>query len=178
MLGDSIPFWAGTRAVSTGKADLKLDGRTIAWWGVRGLRWSDFRRSVQSQVLLSPSPSVIVLHLGGNDLHELSICKIKRCMTAEVKYLREAFPGAVIIWVDILPRRCWKGAWTLNQMETKRKRVNRLGRCLVKKTGRSDIVCPDIDLETNFFRADGVHLNDVGLEFYLDYLRDSLKKNL
>lgn len=32
VLGDSIPFWAGKIDKATGKANIKLDGRTIVWW--------------------------------------------------------------------------------------------------------------------------------------------------
>lgn len=129
-------------------------------------------------MLLSSPPAAIVIHLGGNDLHDLSIIKIKKSIKSEIKYLREAFPTSVLIWIDILPRRVWRGNFSLNTMDSKRKRVNRFGRCLVTRSGNSDWVLPDIDIETNFFRADGVHLNEVGLEFYLDYLRDALIRNL
>ncbi|XP_053388582.1 uncharacterized protein LOC123555069 [Mercenaria mercenaria] len=119
IVGDSIPFWAGERAKTTGKANLRLDGRTIAWWGVRGLRWSGFRRTVQSQVLLSPPPSAIVIHLGGNDLHDLSIIKIKKSIRSEIRYLREAFPDTVLIWIDILPRRIWRGDFSPKVIDEK-----------------------------------------------------------
>ena len=93
--------------------------------------------------------------------------------------MRTAFPVVTIIWIDILQRRVWSGASGEHEsVENKRRRVNRWGRYLVRSSGRHDILSPDIDEATNFFRPDGVHLNDVGLEFYLDYVRDALLKNL
>ncbi|XP_045207519.1 uncharacterized protein LOC123559617 [Mercenaria mercenaria] len=179
ILGDSIPYWAGIRAEATGKPNLRLPGKTIAWWAVRGLHWFSFRRTIEAAVLLSSPPKAIIIHLGGNDLTSLSIFQIKNLINREVKYLRTAFPAATIIWINILQKRVWDGAvnpW--RTIENKRTRVNRWGRYLVRSSGKHDIVSPDIDSATNFWRQDGVHLNNVGLEFYLDYIRDVLDKNL
>ena len=179
VLGDSIPYWAGERAKETNKPNLKLPDATVAWWGVRGLRWCDFRRAVESQVLLSEPPRIILVHLGGNDLTTLSLLQLKKAMESEIAYLRAAFPQTMIIWCDILPRKVWRGAANLKAINEKRKRVNRVGRQIVRQSGRGDeILCSEIDLKTNFFREDGVHLNDVGLEFYLDYLREGVLKHL
>lgn len=178
MVGDSIPYWAGVRAVTTAKPNLRIQGKTIAWWGVRGLKWADFRHSIQTQVLLSSPPSIIIIHLGGNDLTSISLIKLKKVIESDITYLRDAFPQTTLIWVDILPRRVWRGALTLKPIESKRKRVNRQGRQIVKLSGKSDTISPDIDTETNFFRDDGVHLNAVGLEFYLFHLKESIIKNM
>ncbi|XP_045186469.1 uncharacterized protein LOC123544463 [Mercenaria mercenaria] len=112
VLGDSIPYWAGIRATDTGKVNLRLPDLTIAWWGVRGLGWTSFRNSIETQVLLSPPPKIIIIHLGGNDLASLSLIKMRRSIKGEIEYLREAFPDTVLIWVDILPRRVWRGSRT------------------------------------------------------------------
>ncbi|XP_053380254.1 uncharacterized protein LOC128548800 [Mercenaria mercenaria] len=178
VLGDSIPYWAGERAKQTGKEHLSLPNTTIAWWAVRGLGWSTFRHSIETQVLLCNPPRIIAINLGGNDLVSLSLLNVKTEIEAEIAYLRDAFPGALIIWIDILPRRVWRGASGLKAIDDKRKRVNRVGRQTVRKSGRSDVISPDIDAETNFFRNDGIHLNEVGCEFYLDYLKDAIIRNL
>ncbi|XP_060590038.1 uncharacterized protein LOC132745207 isoform X2 [Ruditapes philippinarum] len=177
VIGDSIPYWAGNHAIQTGKKNLRLPGQTIAWLGVRGLRWSTLRREIEAKVLLSPAPSLILIHLGGNDLVHSHAYDIKGTIQDEVSYLHDAFPSACIIWIDILPRRVW-GKFDNKSMNLKRKRVNRLGRHIVSSLSKFDIVKPDIDIETAFYREDGVHLNLVGLEFYLDYLRDAMLKNL
>ena len=179
ILGDSIPYWAGVRAKETGRPNLRLPGKTIAWWAVRGLRWHSLRSKIEASVLLASPPKAIIIHLGGNDLCKLSIFQIKNIIQREVNYLRTAFPEATIIWIDILQRRIWPGAlknWSA--IESKRKRVNRWGRYLIRSSGAHELVSPDIDVGTNFWRNDGIHLNEVGLEFYLDYIKDSLNKCL
>ncbi|XP_053400579.1 uncharacterized protein LOC128557327 [Mercenaria mercenaria] len=178
-LGDSIMYWAGNRAAGTSKPTLKLN-TTIAWLGVRGLHWHDFRHTVEYQVLFCNSPpKIIFIHLGGNDLSSLSILDIKDYIKKELSYMRDAFPDAVIIWVDILQRRIWKvatGGWV--GIEQKRKRVNRIGRQLLKDVGNVDVIRTDIDAKTNFFRKDGVHLNDIGLEFFLYEIKQAIIKHL
>jgi hypothetical protein len=177
VLGDSIPYWAGIRAKATGKTNLHLPGKVIAWWAVRGLRWLSFRRTIEAQVLLSTPPEIIAIHLGGNDLTSKSIFQIKNIISREVRYLRTAFSTVTIIWIDILQRRVWPGALKgLQTIENKRQRVNRWGRYLVRSSGKHDIISPDIDSATGFWREDGIHLNDVGIEFYLDYLKDAFFK--
>ncbi|XP_045202245.2 uncharacterized protein LOC123555718 [Mercenaria mercenaria] len=179
ILGDSIPYWAGVRARTTGKPNLRLPGKTIAWRAVRGLRWQTLRNCIEASVLLASPPKILVINLGGNDLTSRSILQIRNVIEREIKYFRAAFPDTVIIWVDILPRRKWQGALkSWKTIEFKRRRINRWGRYLVSCKGRYDSLSHDIDVETEFWLRDGVHLNDVGLEFYLDGLRDILLKNL
>jgi lysophospholipase L1-like esterase len=129
-------------------------------------------------VLLSPAPELIFIHLGGNDLCEVQVSKLRKLMSDDIQYLRDAFPETKIIWIDILPRRRWRGAKSLRTIDIKRKRINRLGRYLLRSSGKFDFITMDIDTKTNFFLDDGVHLNDVGLEFYLDYVKDCIVKNL
>jgi len=55
-----------------------------------------------------------------------------------------------------------------------RKRTNQLGHQVMRRTG-GQVLHLDIDLKTKgFFRADRVHLSDVGLDMYLDGLRELL----
>ena len=165
-------------ASDTQKSNLRIPNVTIAWMGVRGLGWTGFRREIEAKVLFSDSPKLIIIHLGGNDLTLLTTVQIKRCIREEVRYLREAFSETVIVWIDILPRRVWRGAVDgSNVVDRKRNRLNRIGRQIVRASGKHDIVVPDIDVESGFFLDDGVHLNFVGLEFYLDYVKDIIVKH-
>ncbi|KAH3850216.1 hypothetical protein DPMN_092623 [Dreissena polymorpha] len=95
-------------------------------------------------------------------------------MRAEIRYLRDAWPEAILIWVDILER----GGWGRHDVR-KTKRVNRFGRVEVSSTGKSDCWRPDISTDVQgFFRPDGVHLKTMGLHFYIDGLTEVIKKIL
>ncbi|KAH3804567.1 hypothetical protein DPMN_132854 [Dreissena polymorpha] len=51
VIGDSIPYWAGIRALQTGKSDLKIpDHKQIGWWGMRGMTWALFRHAANFQI--------------------------------------------------------------------------------------------------------------------------------
>jgi lysophospholipase L1-like esterase len=179
VLGDSIPYWAGVRAIETGKPALRIDsGKMIGWWGSRGMSWTQLRHYIESQVLLSKPPDIIIINLGGNDLVQHPLTKIRNIIKKEIRYLRAAFPDVVFVWVDILVRLSWRGAsGSDKEIDEKRKRINRWGRQQVRSFAKHEIVAVPIDSATaGFFRADGVHLSDVGLELYLDCLRDIILK--
>ena len=99
-------------------------------------------------------------------------------MSREVAYLRAAFPNIKFVWVDILQRRVWLGGQSHQAIEAKRVRINRLGRKILKKSGPFKSISVDIKADEGFFRNDGVHLNQVGLEFYLDTLRDVILEEM
>ncbi|XP_060570324.1 uncharacterized protein LOC132728663 isoform X1 [Ruditapes philippinarum] len=175
VLGDSLPYWAGVHASDTFKSNLKIDGVSIAWWGKRGLGWSGLRRHIELQVLFSQPPKMVIINLGGNDLQSFKTPDIRNLIKQEIDYLRDAFPDTLLVWMDILPR-----TWPENEnkpLNLKRKRLNRLGRRIVMESGKGAIITTEIN-DACFFRPDGIHLNIVGLEFYLDYLKDAIVENL
>lgn len=183
VLGDSIPFWAGMRAVQRGQPDLRLpEGTTIAWWGIRGMGWRQFIPSLQLDVALRSPPKIIIIHLGGNDITSHTIGGIARLIKQGIRYLRAAFPRKILVWVDILPRLNWGVAGdSLAAIHDKVRRVNIQGHKFISKgVGvQFHVLKVGIDGQTRgFFREDGVHLSAVGLEFYLDSLRDCLIHNL
>ena len=172
ILGDSLPYWVGRR-----NPDKKTQvmGKTLAWWGIRGMSWQYFQYSLQLDVLLRQPPEVIGIHLGGNDITSHSLKEINKMMTEGINYLKEAFPETKLLWIDILQRLTWGKDKKDNIIfEKKRKRVNRWGRKLIGND--SQILKIDIDIKTpGFFRQDGIHLSDVGLDMYWDALKESLE---
>lgn len=128
-MGDSIPFWAGHHAKSWNKPNLGLPDVSIAWWAERGLRWTGFRRLIETQVLFSSPPSVIIINLGGNDLVVENTVELRKIIESEIQYLREAFPNATLIWMDILQRKHWQGSLGgYKPIEAQRKRLNHVAR--------------------------------------------------
>jgi lysophospholipase L1-like esterase len=179
-LGDSIPHWAGVQAKATGKPNLKLpEGKTIGWWGIRGMRWDQLRRTIETNVLLSKQPAIVFIHLGGNDITSDTAARIRNKVQREMRYLRVAVPEAVLVWIDVLQRIAWGSSkYSDTICEAKRIRLNRYGRQLAKLHPKHDFLEVDIDIKTKgFYRQDGVHLSVVGIEFYLDAIRDIILKH-
>ena len=120
-------------------------------------------------MLLSAS-SIVLINLGGNYLVNVSVIDLNEIKKSEIYYVWESFPQVL----DIIQRHKWIGANGCSvAFERKRRRINGNGRYFVCSSGTSDVVIkPDIDANTSFFNPDGVHENDVGLEFYLHYVKD------
>lgn len=174
VLGDSIPYWAGVRARQTGKENLNTQAM-IGWWGIRGLKWADFRRSVECAVLLNQPPKIVFIHLGVNDFGYTPLHKIRNMIKREIAYFSNGLPNSVLIWVDILQRVRWGGVSTNSKIEAVRKRINRWGTLQVCRHSKHDKLILDIDSRTpGFYIPDGVHLSDVGLAVYLDGIRDKI----
>ena len=154
MVGDSIPHWASLE-----------QGRTeMSYFTQRGATWKTIRRVLETEVLLGPPPSkAILLQLGGNDVSSCPQKSIFNNIKHEITYLREAFPEVILMLVDILPRLCWK----------KRKRLDRYGAVEAGLNGRHHRLSIDIEFkDVGFFRQNGVHLNQLGLHFYNDAVKE------
>ncbi|XP_053404632.1 uncharacterized protein LOC123552767 isoform X2 [Mercenaria mercenaria] len=178
LCGDSIVHWAGVQAVKTGKPDLKLD-KKVGWYGIRGMSWSSFIHSLQLKIAFQKPPSIFMIHLGGNDVSKFSLCRIFNLISKGLNYVASTFPECVIIWCDILPRLNWGTGQIYKKADGKRRRINRFGRQKVLALPKGDVLSIDIDTDTpGFYRLDGVHLSLVGLEYFLDALKDKLVSRL
>ena len=169
--------WAGIRAEMRQMPNLHLDDaqHRVGWYGVRGMSWTTFVHHLQLKVLFASPPKVVLIHLGGNDIEHLSCCRIRNLIKSGIRYVHAAFADCRIVWCNILPRLSWAKSGVY---ERKRKRVNRYGRQLCKSV-HGDSLDIDIDVDTaGFFREDGIHLSDVGLEFMLDAVKDKLTEIL
>ena len=160
MVGDSIPHWA---SLERGRPEM-------SYFTQRGATWKTIRRVVETEVLLGTPPKAILLHLGGNDVTSCPQKRIFYNITREINYLREAFPEVILVWVDILPRLCWQPG---SPLDKKRKRLNRFGAVEAGINGRHHRLSIDIESkDVGFFRQDGVHLNQLGLHFYNDAVKE------
>lgn len=153
---------------------------SIAWWGIRGLGWEDFIHCIQLPVLFRAPPTVVLFHLGGNDVTKHSLRFIFKMVQDSVEYIKSAFPTSEFVWIDILPRLKWGADHDIKVMDKKRKRVNQFGHKQIRQiSNKSHILRMDIDSTTpGFFRNDGVHLSDVGLDMYINEVKDILFKIL
>ena len=170
MLGDSIMHWAGEYAAEHNQLNLGLQLQ-IGWMGYRGMSWSQFKHIMQLQVTFATPPKIIFIHLGGNDVETLTMCKIFNRIRSGIRYLRAAFDTCKIVWVVILPRTAWR---CRSALEDKPKRLNRHGRHMAQSVGGYCLAL-DIDGQTEgFYRKDGVHLSKVGQAMFLDAIKEKI----
>ena len=64
---------------------------------------------VQWEMLNRPPPVMLVIHVGGNDLVNISQAKMMKKITKDIKYIHSVFPSSYLVWSDILPRSKWLG---------------------------------------------------------------------
>jgi lysophospholipase L1-like esterase len=107
-------------------------------------------------------PGYIVLHVGGNDLGYVKVGFLRNRIKNIIRKIRILLPNTRIIWSEILPRN----QWGYSQKESIAAFVLQLGGYYIQY--------PDIALEMQFFKRDGVHLTDLGNEIFLNILHGAL----
>ena len=88
FIGDSIVRRANTYAVKEG---FKITEKTIWWCGKSGMRWEDLLQTIQLQMLHHRPPSILLIHLGGNNIHNTKITKLMSSIKKDLQYIRDTF---------------------------------------------------------------------------------------
>ena len=171
MLGDSLLDWAGRRAINLGQPNLTLDRLHIRihWKGQRGMTWDLLRQKLQ-WVGLHQHPSMIVIHLGGNNVLNTTVQKMGRIIRRDLKNITATFPSTIFVWSDILPRLKWKYARPnsdLKAIDHKRHKINLKAHGIIQTFDMGRIIKHDITTDSpHLFRPDGCHLTDVGNDIF------------
>nr|DAA01769.1 TPA_exp: putative hydrolase [Lytechinus variegatus] len=173
IIGDSIVFWAHRRAKNTGEADLGL-GTSVRWLGKRGLRIEGVSDWLDKMGRSEPKPSVVVLHVGTNDIEALS----KKKLASLTYRLFDANKGKFqIVWSDILERVWYPAGCTGDQgkLDLKRRAANRYAKALAARFHGKAIPHPSISHnDISLYRTDGLHLADEGLDRFISELKVGL----
>ena len=154
MIGDPILAHAGETASAKGTPNLGLVDTVVDWDGHSSMRVQELHSILQFGMLQGRCPSMIVLHLRGNNIDNMIHLKIVNKIRSNAKYTFRS----------------------LKLMDLKRKNVNRLikGIALEHSNGRV-LVHGQIARQTpGFFADDGVHLSTVGYHMYLFSLSEAL----
>ena len=181
IVGDSIIRWSAHHILVKGPDDpefnLGLSMCNIAWKGFSGLRLSQFIERFNSiQMRCKDHPSVLVIHLGTNDLVSTPIQNIQWTIQQCLDFVYSRFPGILVVFSEVLPRVHYPGAISHDKVEKARKTLNRRVRSLLGRVGGHVIRHPSIKREsTHLFRHDGVHLSVEGLGLFLKDLQEGLR---
>ncbi|XP_053575424.1 matrix metalloproteinase-21-like [Bombina bombina] len=119
----------------------------VKWFGVRGLRWDRLLPLVVDYCRQFQRPTVLLMHAGGNDLGFVPQRELVRHIKRDL--------GKV-----------------------GRKKVNKLMGSFVRRIGDSVVHHPDLEEvgQGEFYLADGMHLNDFGLQLFLLDFKEVLCK--
>ena len=108
IVGDSIVRRAKERVAATGRFQLGSH-QTIQWHGRGGARLEDVERMVDNGLMFSAPPSIVVLHLGTNNIGQIDACSCRAAIKTALDTLRARMPHALILWSSILPRITYRG---------------------------------------------------------------------
>ncbi|XP_075181350.1 uncharacterized protein LOC142254233 [Anomaloglossus baeobatrachus] len=179
IVGHSYIFWAKRRASGRSYGEnlaINIEHFNILWYSVRGMRWDGLMKEMSCLKTLWPSPNLIILHLGGNDIGKVKTLDLIAAMRRDLSIIRSWFPDAGLVFSEIVPRLQWH-CDRLRFRERIRKRVNRaMERFLPVINGST---YRHLDLEgflSGLYRDDLVHLSDVGLDIFNLGLQNCIEK--
>ena len=93
MIGDSILAHAGEMASDKGTPNLGLVDTVVDWDGHSLMRVQELHSILQFGMLQGRCPSMIVIHLGGNDIDNMIHWKIVNKIRSIAKYIFCNFPS-------------------------------------------------------------------------------------
>ena len=123
-------------------------------------------------------PAHLILHLGANDVTQLTSWQWYNELEIAILYLRVRYPHTRIVWSDMLPRKAWRHASSIVGPEKARKRNQRRARALVCEQGGYIIKHPRIGADDTCLIDDGVHLTNVGQERFRNDLEQGIMEIL
>ncbi|XP_044124486.1 uncharacterized protein LOC122919488 [Bufo gargarizans] len=179
IFGHSYVYWGVLRA------DVRRNGRQLGfspaelrvrWIGLRGLLWGRVLPEFHANVALDRVPDVVVLHVGGNDLGVRRSRDVIRDIKLDVLRLLAEFPDLIVVWSDVVARRSWRFARSVDRINKARAKLNKeVGRFVRRQGG---LVVRHQELEAasaQFLRADGVHLNELGIDMWALGIQEGLE---
>ena len=133
----------------------------MLWNGKSGACLNDLPDLLQN--MHGPPPSIIIVHLGTNDLGKVFFFSMRQRVVIFMQFCKSMYPNALLLWSEILPRAFYFGANPQEGMERQRRAVNRWARSRCGRMGAVNLSHKQF-LWTNFslFRRDGVHLSPEG----------------
>uniref|UniRef100_A0A8D0GUF0 SGNH hydrolase-type esterase domain-containing protein n=1 Tax=Sphenodon punctatus TaxID=8508 RepID=A0A8D0GUF0_SPHPU len=148
----------------------------VYWHGIQTMLWDQLLPLLHEIYYHRCSPSVIVIHLGENDLVQQASAPLIIKMKNDLGILRRAFPDAYIILSSLLPRRFWKGAKEPANVETARTAVNKEMAKYCLENGiillRHDLITYD---NPSLFLPDVDDLSEAGADVFTADLKGALE---
>lgn len=178
ILWHSYVYWGAKGAEkwrSGRQIGIRREEAVVRWIGVRGLVWSRFLVEYQMYVHFDGHPDILVIHAGGNDIGVRASREIIRDIKLDMLRVMASHSGVVIVWSDIVARTKWRQARLVDRLNKARIKINKAVGKFVKRNG--GVVVRHTTLETNteqYLRPDGVHLNEIGLQWWLYDMKEGI----
>lgn len=148
----------------------------IFWQGKGGMRWHEMVRKVKQLLTIADSPTILIVHCGGNDMGLISPKTLREKIVRDLRVIQGLLPFTKIIWSQILPRALWK---IDNSMDINRARLrvnSYVAKIVVNNLNGGYIKYPDISIDrTELFQSDNVHLSEIGSNILLNILSGGIE---
>jgi len=142
------------------------------------MKWVQLVPYIKQQLARYSLPDVLIVHLGSNDMVQYGGDTLGDMITKDLAEIHKLLPNTKIVWSEILPRLRWEGANSWVGIENKRRRVNRYGLTWVGRNGGFGIKHEITHKDKGLFRADQVHLSDIGNDIFLNSIQECLEVHL
>ncbi|KAM8972477.1 uncharacterized protein RCH25_018195 [Pelodytes ibericus] len=182
IIGHSFMFWAKRRAAARpdgqhlgfSKAHLE-----VKWFGFRGFGWGDVFSELIHLLNRGRRPDVGLIPAGGDDLGLVPQRVLVRTMKQDINWLRDWLPGVAVVWSEIVPRFQWRHARGQVALGKCRSKINRLMSAFVRRMGGVAVRHRELEAHLpGYYRADGVHLSDIGTDFLNMGFQSRLERTL
>ena len=176
IVGSSLVHWLERHLTATRpegfRRTLGMDCQ-VRWMGRSGMRWEQLVPLLRRTS--GRAPAVMVIHLGGNNLGSQSGCSLLRSIRRDLDWIEWMFPDTLVLFSDILQRRVYRSqvrGRSAYGIERARRLVNAGVAGFLRRVG---VANHNIRHDQDIFRRDGVHLNRMGNELFLENVLVCLK---
>lgn len=151
-----------------GSDNLSFSSQSVQlfWFGFRGLRCESMLHRVSQLRSSFPVPDILILHVGGNDVGRMQTLLLLAELKRLFLLLQHAFPRCCLVFSEVIPRL----RWSLPEerfFDKIRKRLNRAMMVFLRSVGGFSYRHTLLEgFEPGLFRADKVHLSDIGLDIF------------
>ena len=153
---------------------LQQQNVSIWWQGRSGMVVGQLKQQIKKMLTFEDPPSVLVIHLAGNDIGRFKIGHLRNEIKSIMTWLQQELPNTLLVWSQILPRNNWRYSESPKAMEKCRYRLNNSIATFVLNLGGGYIRYPEILSDKNLIGSDGVHLTTLGTNILLNTLRGGL----
>ncbi|KAL7989412.1 hypothetical protein Chor_012078 [Crotalus horridus] len=148
----------------------------VFWRGIPSMRWNQLMPLLHEIYHLRSPPSVIIIHLGEDDLYNSNNTSFIISVRNDLGILKRAFPDTVIVWSSLLPRYSWRENQKPQCMELVQKDINKIMVNYCNKIGvhflSHNLITSD---KVNLFLPDVNDLSDEGADIFIADLKKVLR---
>lgn len=123
-----------------------------------------------------PIPDILIIHAGGNDVGQMQTLLLLAELKRLFLLLKTSFPHTVLVFSEVIPRFRWRNPQE-RFFDRIRKRVNRSMMVFLRAVGGFSFRHELLEgYEPGLYRADGVHLSEIGLDIFNCDLEEMVEK--